>query len=359
MRKKGIALIVVLVLVVLFSALILVVVLSATMAIRKAHYYTDKTIALEIAESGMQQILYNLNYYGYQEDNNGTEWTRASWIGSKFQSSSYSIPQWYSNLITNNGLTTSDLTEYETELNLPEYAGKGKYKLYFIDANSTTNPETDLDLVIVKGTYKGKTATISCLLRGAGEIKNYGDDYWYGDFKIKNTNRTQGSCGISEAFNKHTIYATNVSGASSSIEGNITTISSKPPSFPWSEATWVETPNTAIPVLGDDWKPEDPEKPEPEGLKPLPSSPWKKFKDNDGAAPYESSDSTQYETTLSDDVTYSVDGTNETYTIDGASIGDEKWVFEKAASGTLTVKITGNTTMGKSSKWNFNCKNHR
>ncbi|MCD6220601.1 hypothetical protein J7K25_00350, partial [bacterium] len=53
MRKKGVALIVVLVLVVLFSALILAVVLSATMAIRKAHYYTDKTIALEIAETGI------------------------------------------------------------------------------------------------------------------------------------------------------------------------------------------------------------------------------------------------------------------------------------------------------------------
>ena len=246
MKRKGLALIAVIVMIILFSSLILAVVLSATMAIRRANYYKDKLIALEIAENGLQKILYNLNYYGYQENNSGSDWTRASWIGSNFINPvSFSLPKWYSDLIANKGLTENDLTKYETTVTLPEYGGKGKYTLYFIDANSQTNPETDLDLIVCKGIYRGRATTISFLLRGVGEIKNYGDNYFYGDFKEKNLNRRLGSCGIPEAFNKHVIYAYKVTFPSSptgiNIKGNITyaTITNKPTNL--SQATWTET----------------------------------------------------------------------------------------------------------------------
>jgi type II secretory pathway pseudopilin PulG len=213
-KKKGVALIAVIVTIVLFTSLILAVVLAATMSIRRANYYKDKLIALEIAENGLQKILYNLNYYGYQE-NKGTGWSKASWIGSNFKSSSFSLPEWYSVLIRSKGFTENDLTKYETEISLPEYGGKGKYTLYFIDANSQTASETDLDLIVAKGSYGGRTSTISFLLRGAGEIqRDNSGNYFYGDFKnslgvqpVKNPNRTLGSCGIPEAFNKHVISA--------------------------------------------------------------------------------------------------------------------------------------------------------
>jgi hypothetical protein len=230
-KKKGVALIAVIVTIVLFTSLILAVVLAATMSIRRANYYKDKLIALEIAETGLQKILYNLNYYGYQENNTGTGWSKASWIGSNFKSSSFSLPQWYSDLIKSKGLTENDLTKYETEISLPEYGGKGKYTLYFIDANSQTASETDLDLIVAKGSYRGRTATISFLLRGAGEIQmDNSGNYFYGDFKnslgvqpVKNPNRTLGTCGIPEAFNKHVIYADTLAGNGTvAIKGNIT-----------------------------------------------------------------------------------------------------------------------------------------
>jgi len=253
MKRKGLALIAVIVMIVLFTSLILAVVLSATMSIRRANYYKDKLIALEIAETGLQKILYNMNYYGYQENNTGTTWSKASWIGSNFISSSFSLPKWYSDLITSKGLTENDLTKYETEISLPEYGGKGKYTLYFIDANSQTASETDLDLIVAKGSYRGRTATISFLLRGAGEIQmDNSGNYFYGDFKnslgvqpVKNPNRTLGTCGIPEAFNKHVIYGYNVTFPNPStdinIKGNITysTVTNKPTNL--SQATWTET----------------------------------------------------------------------------------------------------------------------
>jgi hypothetical protein len=262
MKRKGLALIAVIVMIVLFTSLILAVVLSATMSIRRANYYKDKLIALEIAETGLQKILYNMNYYGYQENNTGTGWSKASWIGSNFKSSSFSLPKWYSDLITSKGLTENDLTKYETEISLPEYGGKGKYTLYFIDANSQTTSETDLDLIVAKGSYRGRTATISFLLRGAGEIKIYGVDYYYGDFKDKNPNRTLGTCGIPEAFNKHVIYAETL-GLSSSIpntveiNGNISSDNRLTSIDAMGKKTYTDS-SFFTPVLSDENKPSYP-----------------------------------------------------------------------------------------------------
>jgi len=113
------------------------------------------------------------------------------------------------------------------------------------------------------------------------------------------------------------------------------------------EVTWTETKVTieSIPDLNPDWKPEDPETLEP--TKPSPV--WdKKFKDddgNDGGTGTYTPASTAYETTLPAGVSYSGDGTTETYTIDGASIS-ENWIFEKAdTASTLKVIIKGTTTL--------------
>jgi len=171
MRKKGIALIVVLVLVVLLSALILAVVLSATMAIRKAHYYTDKTIALEIAEAGIEQILYKMNY-------------------EKYGSGKYPF-----------GDGSSKETDIDTSAFGPQSSCTVK-----IDPDGTGADTT----IVSEGKYKGRSAKIYVNLRGYAKLDE--------DLNCE-------TAGISEAFNKHVIYAQKVGGTSSKITGNIFTAS--------------------------------------------------------------------------------------------------------------------------------------
>ena len=171
MRKKGVALIVVLVLVVLFSALILAVVLSATMAIRKAHYYTDKTIALEIAETGIEQVLYKMNY-------------------EKYGSGKYPF-----------GDGTFKTTDIDTSAFGPQSSCTVK-----IDPDGTGADTT----IVSEGKYKGRSAKIYVSIRGYAKL---GEDL------------NCETAGISEAFNKHVIYAQKVGGTSSKITGNIFTAS--------------------------------------------------------------------------------------------------------------------------------------
>ena len=171
MRKKGIALIVVLVLIVLLSALILAVVLSATMAIRKAHYYTDKTIALEIAEAGINQVLYKMNY-------------------EKYVSGKYPF-----------GDGSSKETDIDTSAFGPQSSCTVK-----IDPDGTGADTT----IVSEGKYKGRSAKIYVNIRGYAKL---GEDL------------NCETAGISEAFNKHVIYAQKVEGTSSKITGNIFTAS--------------------------------------------------------------------------------------------------------------------------------------
>ena len=63
-EKKGVAMIVVLVMIIVFSSLILAVILSSTAAIKRAGQYRDKAIALHVAEAGMQDFFYWINYRG-------------------------------------------------------------------------------------------------------------------------------------------------------------------------------------------------------------------------------------------------------------------------------------------------------
>lgn len=250
-KNKGVALIAVIVMIVLLSSIIIAVVLTATISIKRANYYNDKLTAYEIAENGIQEILYRLNYYGYREYNGNPDYTRISWIGSNLIYSTVTIPKWYETEILSKGFSLSNLSKYETEISYPELGRNANCTLYFIDINSPTLPETDLDLIISKGNYNGRTTTISFLLRGAGEIEQFTPHFWYGDFAHKNTNRAKGICGITEAFNKHVIYANQVSGSGTTVKGNITTTSQKPYPYPSTlkDATWTETTNVNLPDL--------------------------------------------------------------------------------------------------------------
>jgi len=293
-KKKGVALIAVIVTIVLFTSLILAVVLATTMSIRRANYYKDKLIALEIAENGLQKILYNMNYVAYDYGYYPFGWSDQSNI------------------------------QKETEID----SGIGKVTIK-IDPD---NVGADTKILAI-GSYRGRIAKISCEIRSDSEIK-LGDKL--------NDGATSETQAIPEAFNKHVIYASQVSGIGTTVKGNITYANTS--SIPPGRVTFTQTNNFSIPILSENYTPKDADFTPP--TDPTPGSWNKRFKDDDGSGSYTPA-GPDYVSSLSGlGVSYSGDGANETYTIDAATIGNEKWIFERAASNSLTVKITGTSSMG-------------
>jgi len=307
-KKKGVALIAVIVTIVLFTSLILAVVLAATMSIRRANYYKDKLIALEIAETGLQKVLNNMNYVAYDYGYYPFGWSDQSNI------------------------------QKETEINL----GIGKLTIK-IDPD---NVGADTKILAI-GSYRGRIAKISCEIRSDSEIK-LGDKL--------NDSATSETQAIPEAFNKHVIYASSVSETSTTVKGNITyaNTSSIPPG---QEVTFTQTNNFSIPILSSSYKPKDADFQPPSAIS---ISPTRRFKDADGSPPYAgvSSYETSYETSLLSGVSYTVDTTNkkEIYTISNPSTPiSEDWQFEqndtlKGSEYTLEVRITQTTNLSAGNK---------
>ncbi|RLD13983.1 MAG: hypothetical protein DRI28_04715 [Caldiserica bacterium] len=149
-------------------------VLSTTIAIRRAHYYKNKLIALQIAESGLNKILYKMNYEKY-----------GSGAGHKYPF----------------GDGTLKTTDIDTSAFGPQSSCRVK-----IDPDGT-GADTR---IVSEGKYKGRSAKIYVNLRGYAKLDE--------DLNCE-------TAGISEAFNKHVIYAQKVEGTSSKITGNIFTAS--------------------------------------------------------------------------------------------------------------------------------------
>ena len=227
-KKEGVALIVVLVMIIIFASLILAVILSSTIAIRRAHYYKDKLIALQIAESGMNKILYKMNYEKYGNDPSGT-------LPSDFQ---HKYP------FGGGGTRVpidSNSVAIDTEIDVSEWGPEARCFVRLIDV---INEDTDEDELIVKGKYKGRVVTIRCKIRGsniAGTCIDYAGDL---DGKNYPSLGRKVCCGIPEAFNKHAIYAYQIEGNGNvELKGNITyeTTYFTGSFTPGSEVTWVET----------------------------------------------------------------------------------------------------------------------
>lgn len=205
-RKKsseGLAMIMVLVMVVIFAALILAVVISSTTAIRRAHFYRDKTTALQIASAGVQEILHNMNYEKY-----------GSGPGHLYP--------------------FGDGVEEETKVYPLGYHPED-YCLVAIDPDNT-GEDTRL---VSTGKYRGRSAKISVNLRGHA---------FTGEDLDLATN------GIPETFNKKVIYANTVdipAVTGRTLKGNITTTTAKPSPFPWPDATWTNDINISDLVLFD------------------------------------------------------------------------------------------------------------
>lgn len=212
--------IMVLAMLVIFAALIVAVVISSTTAIRRAHFYKDKNIALQIAIAGIQDTLYWMNYKGYPYHHYPCTEISAS-------------PPYYFYNPAYQYFQGSDYTGSDTWTNVaptnynPSSIPQGRCVVTFTDSNSENE-----DTITATGYYKGRSATVSVKLRGSngeGNSSIYNQrflDDWYWDGA--NWIRGVATWGIPEAFNKHTIYAKEVecatgTGNKPEIKGNIFT----------------------------------------------------------------------------------------------------------------------------------------
>jgi len=228
--SDGLAMIMVLVMIIIFASLILAVVISSTTAIRRAHYYKDKTTALEVAKAGLQDALYWMNYAGYY-----TQYYPCTNVGvydpaiQYFQGSDAGSDTW---------ITT------EPENYNPVGVQGARCVVQFSDEDETDT--ANLDTITSTGYYKGRTATVSVRIRGQNGLGNPDhNDTWRLLRDIKwsppppsspaNYETGVATWGIPEDFNKHTVFtAKNVTAGTPetvTITGNISYQEEPFPSF--------------------------------------------------------------------------------------------------------------------------------
>ena len=252
-KRNGVAMIVVLVMVMVFSALILAVVMSATSAVRRANFLHDQVIAQCTADAGLQDCLYWMNYRGYElgwvypcseYDATETRWVSQPanryFLGSDYL---YGGNPWY------------PWTNVEPATYNPSQVAGSKCVLTFADS---LNP--DEDSITSTGYYHGRTATVTINIRGSNGLGNgdhnlnnrfLNDAYYAGTGSFQTGLATW---GVPEAFNKHAIYALNLlpNPTTTTLKGNIvrTTIATL------TSAGGVYTVTTVPPALFDIARPE-------------------------------------------------------------------------------------------------------
>ena len=64
-NNKGVAMIVAVVMALVFFMLVLTVSVLSTSAYKRSHFYKDRAIALNLAEAGIADALYRMNYKDY------------------------------------------------------------------------------------------------------------------------------------------------------------------------------------------------------------------------------------------------------------------------------------------------------
>ena len=298
-NKKGMAMIAALMTAFIFLALVSTLCLLATSGTRQANYAKKATIALHLAEAGIADALYRLNYCSsgdYPFDN----------VNSK---------------------TPFDGTAIASLPYERSFDEGGTYKIDFTDSTSANQ-----DKITSTGTYKGTKRKLSVLIRGDNDA-------------VIPADRQALTQGIPEAFNKHVIYAdriTALAGATPTIEGNLCAVN-------MSLALGATGQYTATKVNSSLFDP--PSISAPSDISP-PGDPasWNKiFKDDELAnSGYQNSMPGNYVPTggLPAGVNYSAPTGSETYTLDAAAIGTECWLFEGVSTDTpLDIKVEGTTSM--------------
>lgn len=236
--NKGVAMIVVLAMLVIFAALIVAVVLSSTAAIRRAHFYQDRAVAVQIAQAGIQDALYWLNDKGYPScnypctnlDDASPDYRHYDKTYKYFQGLEEGLNTW---------------THTETSYNPSDIPG-GKCIVEFED-----NADSDQDTITATAEYKGRRAIVSVNLRGDN---GRGNDYHNDNSRFLTDwdgyQADIATWGVPEAFNKHTIYANKVTLSDPStitITGNITYYQLGPPDPDFDEYTNTKTSSIDIP----------------------------------------------------------------------------------------------------------------
>jgi hypothetical protein len=226
-QNRGVALIVVLTMMVILTAIVTAIVLTTTATYRRADYFKTKMIAQQLAELGIADALYKLNYRYHDS---------IHWYG--FKNTGECIPE------STPGTGTPEFSSLHSQpytiplssVGIPQTTSQDR-----ITVSLQVNDSTDGDTLISTGFYQGRSVKISTTLRTAG-----------GTLALPLNHPSSADIkGVPEAFNKHTAYAGYVltHSAPSAVGGNIYTtnyhgtVNYKPNPWPatWSEATWTET----------------------------------------------------------------------------------------------------------------------
>ncbi|PIZ99359.1 hypothetical protein COX84_01130, partial [Candidatus Micrarchaeota archaeon CG_4_10_14_0_2_um_filter_49_7] len=184
-NKKGMALIAALMTAFIFLALVSTLVLLSTAGSRQANYAKKATIALHLAEAGIADAIYRLNY--------------CTATGGTFPFGPYPFASGQSSEIP------FGTPNVESELvSATEIKGKVEEKggSYEVKWDTSTTPYK----LISTGTYQGIKRALSVQIRGETDSAE---------------DRQYEKQGIPEAFNKHVIYADTVTYAAGTVDGNI------------------------------------------------------------------------------------------------------------------------------------------
>ncbi|MCL5674485.1 MAG: hypothetical protein M1501_01905 [Candidatus Omnitrophica bacterium] len=341
-KERGQALITVLVFIAVFVAITFAVVIVATVSYKRATYSHSKLIAQELAETGIQDALYKLNYRYHDSTNfygfcSGTEISLNPASGKSGSCLAIS-----DNADTD---TTETYTIPAALLDIPDAtsADVANVSLYVYNDN------TSFDSLVSVGTYKGTTVTISTNIR---TISNYfpGPPPTGNLTLALNASTSTDTKGIPEAFNKHVIYANSVIGAGTVIGNTVCSTTSDTSILKSNNATLTET-GISAPALSASSIPSLPgylaPPPRSSGSPPTPSplSGWDCF--------YASGSSTWYSTSgawvsgLPSGVTYS--DTTYSWTFTTYSHTNTKIYVESSGSPTQgNAIINGNFTSGLS-----------
>ncbi|HNS33365.1 MAG TPA: hypothetical protein PKN36_10415 [bacterium] len=228
--KKGMALIMVLVMIIIFSSLILAVVISSSTAIRRAHFYKDKTLALQVAEAGIQDVFSWMNYSGYY-----TQYYPCT------NTSTGAYDQTLKYFQGSDHTGTDTWTAAEPSSYNPAGIPGAKCIVQFSDEDESET--ANLDTVTSTGYYRGRAATVSVRIRGRnGRGNPFHTTSWrvLRDIGYTSSNWTKGvaTWGIPEDFNKHTVFSHAADSAAASITGNISYRESS--TFPASGSQWTK-----------------------------------------------------------------------------------------------------------------------
>ncbi len=300
-KRNGVALVIVIVLILLFSAIILSVVLTSTTAYRRAVYFRDHNIAFNLAQIGIADALYKLNYR-YHDPNH--------YYGFRPDGECLLL----SDGAPNNG-SVFTYTLKATELGLAQASAIDGVTVQLI-INDGTYPDT----LLATGKYRGRTVKLSAgvrtLSQGTANLQRPLADITDWDTK-----------GVPEAFNKHVIYAGSVSGTGTIVKGNIATNSTKPGTWPpnWTDATWIQTsislPRPIVPYL--------PFETNPEYIPPPNWNGWVIF-EYDGGAQYRIDGGSPQP--LPSGVNYTSDGTGtETFTFTAYTPPNNRKIYVRAS----------------------------